>query len=471
MGYRSPAVTAASVICAISPRYAGGGVAFELFPDQRSQYDQSFGPVRNIRQYAAGGRAVKEEMNRLQALFPKGLSATLTYDASEYVSGELHKIFVRTLLCVAILLAFVYFVSRDCIYLFIIAVTLAVDILVAVVFYNLLDLNIHIYTLAGITVSLGIVIDTSIIMVDHYSYYHDRRVFVSILGALLTTIGALGVVWLLPESQRVNLTDFSLVIVINLVVSLLVALLFIPALLDKFPLRRGMTVSTVGRRRSVVRISRVYGRFIGWGRRHRWIFAVALLWGFGIPLFLLPERIEPEKGETLSTGEVFYNRIMESRFVTEHRSSLDKVFGSSLHLFNTATSRYSNYREPEQKVLYVNAGMAEGCTVPAAQRCRPADGELHQPVRRGGYVPHPNHFVRQCTDRNHIQARVRKQRIPLDAQTGTDGRGDQFRRSDVARMGHRRQFVQQQHRQPLPQQPDTSARLQLRPVIGLWRSG
>lgn len=198
-------------------------------------------------------------MNRLQALFPKGLSATLTYDASEYVSGELHKIFVRTLLCVAILLAFVYFVSRDCIYLFIIAVTLAVDILVAVVFYNLLDLNIHIYTLAGITVSLGIVIDTSIIMVDHYSYYHDRRVFVSILGALLTTIGALGVVWLLPESQRVNLTDFSLVIVINLVVSLLVALLFIPALLDKFPLRRGMTVSTVGRRRSVVRISRVYG--------------------------------------------------------------------------------------------------------------------------------------------------------------------------------------------------------------------
>ncbi len=308
-------------------------------------------------------RAVKEEMNRLQALFPKGLSATLTYDASEYVSGELHKIFVRTLLCVAILLAFVYFVSRDCIYLFIIAVTLAVDILVAVVFYNLLDLNIHIYTLAGITVSLGIVIDTSIIMVDHYSYYHDRRVFVSILGALLTTIGALGVVWLLPESQRVNLTDFSLVIVINLVVSLLVALLFIPALLDKFPLRRGMTVSTVGRRRSVVRISRVYGRFIGWGRRHRWIFAVALLWGFGIPLFLLPERIEPEKGETLSTGEVFYNRIMESRFVTEHRSSLDKVFGSSLHLFNTATSRYSNYREPEQKVLYVNAGMAEGCTV------------------------------------------------------------------------------------------------------------
>ena len=306
---------------------------------------------------------VKEEMQRLQAAFPPGISATLTYDASEYVSGELHKIYLRTLLCVAILMLFVYLVSRDFNYLLIIAVTLAVNILVAVVFYNLLNLDIHIYTLAGITVSLGIIIDSSIIMVDHYSYYRNRRVFVSILGALLTTIGALGIVWLLPEKQQANLTDFSLVIVINLVVSLIVALLFIPALLDKFPLKRSMTVSSVKRRRLTVRVSRAYARFIGWGRRHRWLFIVALIWGFGIPTFLLPEKIEPEKGETPGRGTELYNKIMEGRFMTEHRSFLDKFLGSSLHLFHTDTSRYNNFREPEQKVLYVNAGMAEGCTV------------------------------------------------------------------------------------------------------------
>ena len=211
--------------------------------------------------------------------------------------------------------------------------------------------------------SLGIIIDSSIIMVDHYSYYRNRRVFVSILGALLTTIGALGIVWLLPEKQQANLTDFSLVIVINLVVSLIVALLFIPALLDKFPLKRSMTVSSVKRRRLTVRVSRAYARFIGWGRRHRWLFIVALIWGFGIPTFLLPEKIEPEKGETPGRGTELYNKIMEGRFMTEHRSFLDKFLGSSLHLFHTATSRYNNFREPEQKVLYVNAGMAEGCTV------------------------------------------------------------------------------------------------------------
>ena len=307
--------------------------------------------------------AVRAEMERLQAGFPPEISATLNYDASRYVSGELEKIYVRTLLCVAILLLFVFLVSRDLRYLFIILVTLVVNILVAVVFYNLLRLDIHIYTLAGITVSLGIIIDTSIIMVDHYSYYRDRRVFVSILGALLTTIGALGIVWLLPEKQQANLTDFSLVIVINLAVSLLVALLFVPALLDKFPLGRSMTASSVRRRRFAVRFSRLYGRFIACGRRHRWIFIVALVWGFGIPTFLLPDKIEPKGGKPLPRRSEWYNGIMQSRFISEHRATIDKVFGSSLHLFNTATGRYSNFREPEQKVLYVNAGMAEGCTV------------------------------------------------------------------------------------------------------------
>ena len=321
---------------------------------------------------------VKAEMTRLGKQFPAEISATLTYDATEYVSAELRKIYLRTLLCVAILLLFVYAVSRDIRYLLIIFGTLVVNILVAMVFYNLLQLDIHIYTLAGITVSLGILIDTSIIMVDHYSYYRDRRVFTSILGALLTTIGALAIVWLLPEQQRLNLTDFALVVVINLTVSLIVALLFIPALLDRFPLGRGMTYTPLRKRRRIVRLTDRYGRFIAWGRRHRWIFLLALVWGFGIPTFLLPDKIEPPKKdrteqqapacsrpqeEELPRLARWYNHVMQSGFMSRNRQTIDRLLGSSLYRFRTATSRYNSFREPARKTLYVQAGMAEGCTV------------------------------------------------------------------------------------------------------------
>lgn len=324
--------------------------------DGEYQYNVKFRTV-------AGGKSDVEEMSRLQASFPPQITASLSYDASRYISDELDKIYSRTLWCLAILLVFVFLVSRDVRYLVMITVTLAVNLLVAVVFYNLLDVGIHIYSLAGITVSLGIMIDTAIIMVDHYSYYHNRRVFTSILGALLTTIGALGIVWLLPEDQQANLTDFSLVIIINLTVSMIVALLFVPSMIDKFPLGRSMTTLPRRSRRRIARISRRYECFIAWGRRHRWAFLVLLVWGFGIPTFLLPERLSDPQDENPPLHRRLYDKVMTSRFVTENRLTLDMIFGTSVNLFNKKTSAYSYYRSPEQKRLIINAGMPEGCTV------------------------------------------------------------------------------------------------------------
>ena len=54
---------------------------------------------------------------------------------------------------------------------------------------------------------------------------------------------------------------------------------------------------------------------------------------------------------------------MQSGFVSEHRATIDMVLGTSLNLFHTQTGQYNYFREPARKVLSVNAGMPEGCTV------------------------------------------------------------------------------------------------------------
>lgn len=307
--------------------------------------------------------SVREKMAELQEQFPKEITASLSYDASIRIKDELQKIYNRTLWCVAILLLFVLVVSRDVRYLLMIMAALVINILVAVVFYHLFSLNIHIYTLAGITVSLGIIIDTAIIMVDHYSYYRNRQAFLSILGALLTTIGALAVIWLLPEGQRLSLMDFALVIVINLVVAMIVALLFVPAMLEIFPLKNSMTTSSRRHRRRISRFTARYESFILWGRRHRWVFIVLLVWGFGLPTFLLPDKYEQKGDKELPFYKEWYNAVISSKFVSEHRATLDMIFGTSLNLFNKEISRYNYYRDPAEKVLNVSAGMPEGCTV------------------------------------------------------------------------------------------------------------
>ena len=71
-------------------------------------------------------------------------------------------------------------------------------------------------------------IDTSIVMIDHFRYRHDRKVFPAILSAVATTIGALLMVLLLPEKEKANLTDFIWVIATDLTLSLFICYLFIP---------------------------------------------------------------------------------------------------------------------------------------------------------------------------------------------------------------------------------------------------
>lgn len=308
--------------------------------------------------------AVKDRMAELQENFPQEITASVSYDSSEYISGELDKLYFRTLLCILILLVFVYLVNRSWRYLLIISTTLAVNILVAIVIYNLAGLSIHIYTLAGITVSLGIIIDTSIVMVDHYSYYRNRSVFPALLGATATTIGALCVVMLLPEEDKKNLADFSLVIMINLSVALVTSYLFIPSLLDRFPIKRSSYSLSVRRRRRVVKWNRLYSGYIDWGQRHRWVFVAVLVAGFGIPLCVLPAKVAEDKPqEQWNFWERTYNSIMGWRPYADNKNTVDKVVGTSFAMFHKAMNKGNFYREPGRDVLYVNAGMPEGCTV------------------------------------------------------------------------------------------------------------
>lgn len=230
-----------------------------------------------------------------------------------------------------------------------------------------------------------------------------------------------------------------------------------------------MTGASVRRRRLVVRFSRGYGQFIAWGRRHRWIFVVALVWGFGIPTFLLPDKIAESKDGKLSVWAEAYNGIMGSQAVSEHRPVIDKVFGSSLHLFRTATNRYDNFRTPEQKRLYVSAGMAEGCTV---QQLNEVVRHMENYISRFDQV---DMFRTRITSYDNAQIEITFKPefeygpFPAMLKQELTSAAINFGGATWYIRGHRRQHVQQQRRQQLPFEPVPAQRLQLRPALGLCR--
>src|SRR5690606_17561661 len=196
---------------------------------------------------------VKAKVINLNKMLDTGYSIKLTQDTTEYVVEELQKIQKRTLFSFLILLILILLINKSFKYLAILFLSIVTNLLIAVIFYYLFKVELQLYSFAGITISFGIIIDNSIIMIDHIRNKGNKKAFLAILAATLTTIGALMIIFLLEESQQADLLDFALVIAINIGVSLLVSLYYVPALLEKMNLSKKRIRFSIKRKRRIVR--------------------------------------------------------------------------------------------------------------------------------------------------------------------------------------------------------------------------
>lgn len=296
----------------------------------------------------------------------------LSYDSAEQQRKEMSKLVGRTLMSLAILLAFVWLSYRNWKYLAIIASTLAANLLIAIIAYWVFGLKLHVYSLAGITVSLGLVIDSTIVMADHYGYYHNRKAFLAILAAMLTTIGSMVIIFFLPKELQNDLYDFAWIIIINLVVSLLVALFFVPAIIDRC--RYSSHRQKLRHGRTVVIWNRIYRRYIAATSRHRWIYYTLLTLAFGIPVGALPDKIGFSDDDYLAQNErsermlpwycKAYNATIGSDFFqTKLKEPADKWLGGTLGMFiDYIHEGGASYGDSEEKTLHIIARMPVGGT-------------------------------------------------------------------------------------------------------------
>lgn len=305
--------------------------------------------------------AIRDEIRRIKSVLSDDVSLTLAYDAAEEERVEVYNLVSRSLLSLLILLVLVWVARREWRYLFIIASTLAASILLAVIAYYASGLRLHVFSMAGIAVSMGLIIDASIVMADHYGYYHDRRAFLAILAAMLTTMGSLVTVYFLPEAWQADLYDFSRIIVINLAASLVVSLLFVPALIGMMKYD-SMRESRHGHVRRILKWNKVYLKYIMLTQRHKWIAGTLLVLAFGIPLFALPDHVGTDDAEENPWYCNLYNGTIGSRFVRQYCiEPLEVYVGGSLRMFVEALgARYRD--EDEQPELFVRGQLPQGGT-------------------------------------------------------------------------------------------------------------
>lgn len=311
--------------------------------------------VNNI----ALAKSIREEMQRIRQNLQPGYSILLASDSTEYLTKEINKIIFRTLLSLFILLAFVFIVSRQFRYLLLIITTIAGNLVIACILIYFFKVELQLYSLAGLTVSLGIIIDNSIIMIDHIRNTGNKKVLLAIYASTLTTIVALGVIFFFQEEQRLNLLDFAWVIVINLSVSFAIALFFIPALMDKIKLVQRKTKRYYRKRRRIIKLAGAYEKTVVSGKKLKWIYVVVFILGFGIPVHWLPDNV---KGDD-RWAKVYNESLGSAWFREDIKPTMEKILGGSLRLFTVNVFERSYYPEPGKTMLHVNGTMPEGCTV------------------------------------------------------------------------------------------------------------
>jgi multidrug efflux pump subunit AcrB len=302
-------------------------------------------------------KTLKAAIESAKANLPQGFEVRLENDDTEFLEKELNKIYKRSSLSILILITFIFLINRNWKYLSILFLGIVVNLSLTAMVLYFLKVDIHMITIAGLTISFGLIVDNAIIMMDHLHKYRNRKVFVALLAASLTTVVALLMVLLLPEEDRKSLTEFSVVVSVMLGVSLFVALFFTPAfyeVLFKESFQKGRKL-TIPKLRNRVNWLRRYEKGIAFTANYKKTFLIAVLLLFGLPIFFLPAKWEGQEWYNNTVGNAFYQE--------EIRPYVDKALGGSLRMFVRGVYEKSAYREAEKTRLYVSARLPFGNTL------------------------------------------------------------------------------------------------------------
>ncbi|MHB8636181.1 MAG: efflux RND transporter permease subunit [Fimbriimonadaceae bacterium] len=271
-------------------------------------------PDGNTIQVADGVRA---EVAKLQAELPGDIQLTPFYDQSEIVreseSSVVEAIAVGSVLALIVVATFL----RNTRAAFVTLVMLPVTLLITFAALRLLHMTLHILTLGGIAIALGLVIDDAIVVVEHIFVRLEeghtrfaairtgvREISPALVGSSFATIVTFAPLLLLPGVTGGFFAPLALTLIATLIVSLGLSVTLVPILAHAiFP----REVAVAAEKRTPV-LERVYGGVARWTLRYRWVPILLL-----IPLVAVVYGLYGK----LETG--FMPEFDEGAFVLDYR--------------------------------------------------------------------------------------------------------------------------------------------------------
>lgn len=193
---------------------------------------------------------IRASLDSIRKILPAGVEITTIYDTTKLIRQSLASV-SRTAILGALLAMLVLFVFlRSLKSTIIIGLSIPISLLITIMVMYFADITLNIMTLAGLTLGIGMIVDSSIVMLENIYRYRDKgakavpaaflgsqEMTTAIMASTLTTVCIFLPLLLFKRDLEiigVLFEDLALTIVIALLASLLVSVSLVPVLTSKY---------------------------------------------------------------------------------------------------------------------------------------------------------------------------------------------------------------------------------------------
>ncbi len=192
-------------------------------------------------------KRVKEKMVEISTSFPEGITYDIPFDMTEYINQSIKEVY-KTLLEALLLVILVVFLSlQNWRSTLIPAVAVPISLIGTFGVMLIFDFTLNTLTLLGLVLSIGIVVDDAIVVVENVdrhmreenlsAYEATKKAMKNLGGALIATSLVLCAVFIpvsfLPGISGILYRQFTITIAVSVIISTIVALTLSPAMCAK----------------------------------------------------------------------------------------------------------------------------------------------------------------------------------------------------------------------------------------------
>jgi HAE1 family hydrophobic/amphiphilic exporter-1 len=263
---------------------------------------------------AATAEKVYAKLDEIQALLPAGVALEIVRDNTTQIRDMIKELVNSAVLGAALAMAVLLLFLRDIKSTVIIGLSIPFSILVTLLFMKLAGLTLNMLTLAGLILGVGMIVDSSIVILENIFKYRERgaksemaailgshEVMSSIVSSTLTTLCVFVPIFLFKSRLGMLgelFQGLSFTVGIALASSLLVAVFLVPILAGKYlPLQsrkqnpiKNKALSAIDRaiEGAINGITEAYSRLLSGAVQHRLVTLVLVSAAFAGSVLVFP---------------------------------------------------------------------------------------------------------------------------------------------------------------------------------------